>query len=191
MISFWLTLAILALIGCFVAREQKTIDDAFFIYTAGSVLIASCVTDVRGLMRVYSPPEIIALTGTTRFFGTQLASSLVVSVVLMMPLILATTLVPSRSHTYLVVQGLCLAIFGFSVGTTVGTLLVPSTRDIAGQLLSALVTSGMFFGLARVPAISKLLPEAQNIVYIALSGLLILGSLFIEHQRNNYTWRTI
>ena len=156
---------------------RLSLQDAEIVGTIASLIIASLVSDLRGLCRARQPAEITALRGVRYFTACYLFTS-VLSCLAITPLVLLIAVLGGPPFCYLQI------LLGVVAGNLAGTCIVPRSRDISSQcfavLLSALLvtTPSRLFG-----SLAPLLLVISEII------LLTVVTFAIEYLRNPFIWR--
>lgn len=144
----------------------------------GAFLIATGTSDLRALSRETNPPEVTALRGTAYFFAHHTFGSIIVAAVAMPLLIFGL----GQSGPLQLCAYLVMAV---GSGIFAGTIIVPASHDISGQIVATLLCVATL-------AASSYFPFLAILNYWGMIGMglaLLAAACYIEFRRNTYTWR--
>ncbi|HEX9153559.1 MAG TPA: hypothetical protein VF809_01945 [Candidatus Saccharimonadales bacterium] len=141
----------------------------------GSFLIAAGVSDLRALSREINPPEATALRGTAYFFMHHAFGGIIVAAAVM-PLL-------SLGQSELL-QLCAYLIIAVSSGIFAGTVIVPASHDISGQIVATLLCVAILAAPSYLPFLAVL--GCWGAVFMSLA--LVSTAYCIEYRRNKYTW---
>lgn len=147
---------------------------------AVTVLIATCISDLRAIQRLKNPPEITLLKGTTYFVFHELAIATGIALLLSTPLLFTISLDADIASQIAAATG---------IGLYTGTLLVPGPRDIAGQSLATFLCISSLVAPNILPMPFLEHTTASTLFYLGITVCFAAASFVVEYKRNAFTWR--
>jgi len=182
------SLAIGAVLAIAIKWQGIPVGDGAPLVWVASLLVAISITDLRGLAETHNPPEIVAIRGTSAYLQQLVLAAYLYGTLIALPFIyLAVTSGASKGQFFVsLVIHLALAV---ALGTLIGSILVPTRRDISGQFLAGLLCLGGLLGLAKLPVqISQ--PGDTGSLLLLVTFVVMVFVIMIEKGRNNYSWRS-
>jgi len=156
---------------------RLSLQDAEMVSTVASLIIASFVSDLRGLCRARSPAEITALRGTNYFVIHYLTTGILAGLTIA-PLLIFLVVLDSPLFCYLQ------PLLGIAAGSLAGACVVPRPRDISGQCFAVLLS--IVFVTLPPRFFSSLNPLS---LLASEVGVLVAFIFVVEYLRNPFTWR--
>jgi hypothetical protein len=171
--------AAIGMSGLAVAYANRYATTTTPVVLLTSIVIATYITDIRGLSLRQAPPEIAQLKGTPYFFAIQLATTAFFAALLALPLLWLNGLS--------LAMAIPLLACGLASGVCAGTIVVPRPGDILSQCIATILCIASFIALGALP-IWQTAAHWQVIIPYTWALALVLLSFWIEFSRNRFIW---
>lgn len=162
--------------------------DPYQLLLFGSILAATFACDCRGIIRKYSPPEIVVLAGVGQLVKSELWSASLIGILIGLPMAIALVGGTANWAIFLFVF-IAIQVFSALVGLMASTLLVPQHSDTGSQFIAAILAISTVVMAPRIGGLSNSSRLSQVLVWVGGAVGLGFGIYLIEIRRRRHYGR--